>query len=181
MRLRFVLAMVLAAAGLAGCATSQRIERARSHVAVERHEIVVSTKTPLTFTDFFGRERAALGLTWYVGFREAADRIEINSKIASDLSLAGNVCAHELGHALGLEHYTEDGWMYPGSCQSGVLFVAPTRRELKEAAKWPRSKPYVLVFADDADSTIVASMTWAAERWNEALGWQAITVLETAQ
>lgn len=89
--------------------------------------------------------------------------------LANDETLCRLVCAHELGHVLGLEHMGT-GWMRPHIMPKDPLIHQPTDEEKTAVMLSPQGKRWRLTLDKTVTTPIAEAIAWAASAWNEAMG-----------
>lgn len=130
----------------------------------------------LTYSDIFGFVYRALGMTTFNPHTLRIIRVDISDEasMVGDVAMARNVCAHELGHVLGLTHGpSPSAWMYETQSKDRPLIREPSESELREALSCPFD--FVLDVGKDVPWEIRAALSWAVSAWNRALGRRAFT------
>lgn len=170
-----VLALVVSTL-VGGCAAPTR---ARLVADIERLSAVrvipVTFEPDLSYRGLFGERIAALGVTVRECRGGSPLLVRLSAWLERDFTMARNVCAHELGHVMGVDHgYDRSAWMFPTAYEGLPLISAPTRDELAAADRC--HERYVLAPDSSVPLGMLGTLEWAASAWNRALGREALTV-----
>lgn len=164
------LALAIAAMLLGGCASQPRHVAPRAVSVGNTHYLYV-TSAPLG--------DVVHGVTFMSGSSDAMDpaAVAINSGLEEFPERCRFVCAHELGHVLGLDH-TPDCCAFlnnPGNLTPPIGW--PTPAELAAVKVKVRASVYVLVLRDVPPCT-ERSLRWAVATWDAALGVDVLRIGE---
>lgn len=104
--------------------------------------------------------------------------LEINEDLERDKPhVARTVCAHEMGHALGVDHIDDKAcWMFPNCNADSPVITWPNAKELEITKRNSAGKVFKLIIDCPDDPAIARAARWAAETWNCALERDVILV-----
>lgn len=103
--------------------------------------------------------------------------LQLDASLAQYPNTAKMVCAHEMGHVLGIgAHDPTDPWMRPGMPFDVVLADAPSEAMVIRARARSAGKVYTLAIEEGTEPAYIDALKWGADAWNRVLGRAAIVV-----
>lgn len=117
-----------------------------------------------------------VGVTWVNQETGIATSLDLDPTLATNPTWAKNVCTHEVGHVLGVEHGGIPGDAMWATVSTTTLVTGLTRMEAFQAMTESEGRAYVLEIPPTIHSEVVAALGFACGIWNLELGREAVTV-----